>query len=570
MYILGITSFAHEASCALIRDGDILNIIEEERMNREKHTWKFPKLSIEKCLELENISINDVDHFTFFWDPKKEISGNISHFIRYFPQSMNAVFAKSGSGEISALDRISKMKEIGNTLKDNFQLEEIPEVKFIDHHLAHVGSSFFVSPFDEAAIMILDGRGESISTSLYKGKQNSVTKISEVKVPHSLGHLYAAITDFLGFKPFFDEWKVMGMSAYGKENYVDKFHDLIKLLPDGKFELNLEYFNFHTHGTSKWVSKKFEKIFGERRLPNSDYEQRHFDIALALQRIVEEAGIHLAKFLYEKTKLPNLCLAGGVALNVLMNQKIVENTDFENLFIQPIAHDAGASFGSALYFYNYELNNPRKFSFNHTYWGPSFDDDEIKNVLKKNEVEFYKSENVEYETAKFIADEKIVGWFQGRMEAGPRALGNRSITVSPLKSEMKDRLNLRVKKREYFRPFAPSILEECVSEFFEMPKNSLSPYMIMSGMVKEDKREIIPAVTHADNTARVHTVNKKINQKYWNLINEFGKITGIPVLLNTSFNENEPIVCTPEHAVNCFIKTDFDILSIGNFIVTKN
>ena len=253
-----------------------------------------------------------------------------------------------------------------------------------------------------------------------------------------------------------------------------------------------------------------------------------------------------------------------------MNKKIVENTDFENVFIQPIANDAGTSFGSALYFYNCELNNSRKFRFDHAYWGPSFDDDEIKKVLEDNDVKFYRSNNIEYDTAKFIADEKIVGWFQGRMEAGPRALGNRSITVSPLKSDMKDKLNLRVKKREYFRPFAPSILEERVSEFFEMPKNSLSPYMVMSGIVKKDKREIIPAVTHADNTARVHTVNKKVNPKYWNLINEFGKITGVPVLLNTSFNENEPIVCTPEHAVKSFLKTDFDILSIGNFIVTKN
>ena len=570
MYILGITSFTHDASCALIKDGEILNIIEEERLNREKHTWKFPKLSIEKCLELENISINDIDHFTFFWQPKKEIPGNIKQCLKYFPQSINVIFAKSGSGDISALERISKMKNIGKALKYNFQLKETPKIEFIDHHLSHVASSFFVSPFDESAIMILDGRGESISTSLYNGKQNSITKISQVKVPHSIGHLYAAITDFLGFRPFFDEWKVMGMSAYGKEDYLDEFHDLIRLLPNGKFELNLEYFNFHTHGTSKWVSKKFEEVFGDRRLVNSKYEQRHFDIALGLQRIVEETGIHLARFLYKKTKSSNLCLAGGVALNVLMNKKIVENTDFENVFIQPIANDVGTSFGSALYFYNCELNNSRKFRFDHAYWGPSFDDDEIKKVLEDNDVKFYRTNNIEYDTAKFIADEKIVGWFQGRMEAGPRALGNRSITVSPLKSDMKDKLNLRVKKREYFRPFAPSILEERVSEFFEMPKNSLSPYMVMSGIVKKDKREIIPAVTHADNTARVHTVNKKVNPKYWNLINEFGKITGVPVLLNTSFNENEPIVCTPEHAVKSFLKTDFDILSIGNFIVTKN
>jgi len=569
MYILGLSGYAHESSCSLIKDGEIKSIIEEERLNREKHTWKLPVLSIKKCLEMEKISISEIDHFTFFWKPKKEISGNLNHFIRYFPSTLNTLTASSGGGEMNSMQRINAMKNIGKALQKEFNLPHTPHIEFIEHHLAHVASSFFVSEFEKSAILILDGRGESISTSMYYGEKNSIEKISETKVPHSLGHFYAAITDFLGFKPFFDEWKVMGMSAYGTDSYVDKFTKLVELQPNGKFHLNLDYFNFHTHGSSKWVSDNFIKEFGDKRKPNSEYDQRHFDIAFGLQRIIEKIGIHLANFLYAKTNVSNLCLAGGVALNVLMNREIIRKTPFKNLFIQPIAHDAGTSFGSALYFYNYKLKNQRTFQFEHAYWGPEYSNDEIENILAETKLTYHKSDNIELETAEQIANEKIVGWFQGRMEAGPRALGNRSITVSPLKAEMKDRLNERVKRREYFRPFAPSVLEERVSDFFEMPNNLNSPYMILSGEVKEEKRKIIPAVTHADNTARVHTVSSKINPKYWNLINEFEKITGVPVLLNTSFNENEPIVCTPKEAVDCFLRTDFDILSIGDFLVQK-
>ena len=569
MYILGLSSYAHESSCSLIKDGEIKSIIEEERLNREKHTWKLPILSIKKCLEMEKISINDIDHFTFFWQPKKEISGNLNHFIRYFPSTLNTLIASSGGGEMNSIERINAMKKIGNALQEEFNLSNRPQIEFTEHHLAHVASSFFVSEFEKSAILILDGRGESISTSMYSGEKNKITKISETKVPHSLGHFYAAITDYLGFKPFFDEWKVMGMSAYGKDDYVEKFSNLIELSPNGQFRLNLKYFNFHTHGSSKWVSDYFIKEFGEKRSPDSEYDQRHFDIAFGLQRIIEKIGVHLANFLYDQTKTPNLCLAGGVALNVLMNREIILQTPFTNLFIQPIAHDAGTSFGSALYFYHHKLKKDRNFQFKHTYWGPEYSNVQIEKVLLDSNLTYHKSNNIAQETAQQIANEKIVGWFQGRMEAGPRALGNRSITVSPLKAEMKDRLNERVKRREYFRPFAPSILEERVSDFFEMPKNTNSPYMILSGKVKEEKRKIIPAVTHADNTARVHTVNSNDNLKYWNLINEFGKITGVPVLLNTSFNENEPIVCTPTEAVDCFLRTDFDILSIGDFLVEK-
>ncbi|MBF0385940.1 MAG: carbamoyl transferase, partial [Candidatus Omnitrophica bacterium] len=379
----------------------------------------------------------------------------------------------------------------------------------------------------------------------------------------------AAITDYLGFRPFFDEWKVMGMSAYGQDDYKEIFNDMVYLKEEGNYELNLKYFSFPTNGQNKWVSDYLLKKLGPRRRYKDKYEQRHFDIAYSLQRVVEKTAVHLARYLSDITRNPNLCLTGGVVLNCLMNRKILEETTFKNFFIQPIANDAGTSMGSALYYYHRFFPSKRDYIFDSVYLGMEFSDEKIEDVLKKRRMNYRKSDDIARETASFIAQGKIVGWFQGRMEAGPRALGNRSIVVDPRKAAMKDKLNSRVKKREFFRPFAPSILEERVFEYFNMPKDQMSPYMILIGDVREDKRNIIPAVTHADGTARVHTVSRKSNLKYWNLIAEFEKITGVPVLLNTSFNENEPIVCTPEDAINCFLRTEFDVLSIGNFVLEK-
>jgi carbamoyltransferase len=401
------------------------------------------------------------------------------------------------------------------------------------------------------------------------GNGNGIRKLETVNVPHSLGHLYAAVTDHLGFEPFFDEWKVMGLSAYGTDKLEKEFRNVVDLLPAGNFRLNLDFFEFHTKGRRAWTSPHFTDTFGPKRHFDGTYTQHHYDLAYALQKTVEDAGTHIAKRLYDLTHSDNLCLTGGVALNVLMNRAIIEQTEFKNIFIQPIANDAGTSLGSALYHYHVKLNGSRKFIFDNVYWGPEYSNQEIEAALKEAGVRYKKVDNIAQQTAQHIADSRIVGWFQGRMESGPRALGNRSITVNPTDQNMKDILNARVKKREFFRPFAPSILEEKVSEFFEMPKNLLSPYMVLVGNVKEEKRRLIPAVTHADNTARVHTVSRETNPRYWQLINEFYKLTGVPVLLNTSFNENEPIVCTPRHAIDCFLRTDFDVLAIGDFIIEK-
>jgi carbamoyltransferase len=461
------------------------------------------------------------------------------------------------------------MMNIGGKIKDQFKLKRKPKIEFVEHHLAHASSAFFVSPFDEAAILTWDGRGESTSTMLSYGIKNEIKKIKEVKVPHSLGHLYSAITDYLGFKSFYDEWKVMGLSAYGKETYVDDFQDLIVYSEAGEYRLNLRYFKFHTHGTSLWMSDYFLEKFGSKREYSDDYTQHTYDIALALQRLIENTGVRIANDLYNITKSKNLCVAGGVALNVLMNKAIVKETPFDNYFFQPISNDAGPSFGSSLYYYHQILNHNRNFIFNSVYLGTEYSNVAIEKVLIAYNLNYKKINNIAKVTAEHIAAGKIVGWFQGKMEAGPRALGNRSIVVDPRSKDMKDRLNKRVKRREFFRPFAPSVLEERVSKYFVMPKNQLSPYMMLVGDVVEDMCDVIPAITHADGTARVHTVNKKVNPKYWELISEFEKITGVAVIINTSFNENEPIVHTPKQAVECFLRTEFDVLSIGDYIVEK-
>ncbi|OGX27601.1 MAG: hypothetical protein A3D10_08390 [Omnitrophica WOR_2 bacterium RIFCSPHIGHO2_02_FULL_48_11] len=570
MYILGLSGYAHEASCALLKDGRLLSLLEEERFNREKHTWKYPQKAIAQCLAQAGITINDVACITFFWVPNREIVGNITHFLKYFPQSLNLLKAPSGGEELGFFKRVSLMRHVGEAIQQQFGLAKTPKVHFIEHHLCHAASAFFVSPFEEAAILTIDGRGESTCTMLAQGHGKKIEKILEIQVPHSLGHLYAAITDYLGFKPFFDEWKVMGMSAYGKNVYGEIFADMIHFLPNGEYRLNLKYFQFHTHGRGRWVSDFFLKRLGPQRSKDAPYDQRHFDIALGLQKIIEKAGVHLAEHLYQRTKLPNLCMTGGGVLNCLMNKRIIEETPFKNIFIQPIANDAGTSLGSALYHYHHNLNKERTFQFQSVYWGTEYPNQAIEKVLQEKKVPYKRCESIARTTAEYIAQNKIVGWFQGRMEAGPRALGNRSIVVNPMDPTMKDRLNARVKRREYFRPFAPSVLEERAHEYFKLPKGQLSPYMILVGDVHENQKSVIPAVTHADGTARVHTVNKQINPKYWELINEFGKITGVPVLLNTSFNENEPIVCTPEDAVNCFLRTEFDALAIGDFWVTKS
>ncbi len=570
MKILGLSSFAHESSACVISDDRIESLIEEERLNRQRHTWQYPSKSIQACLDRANLNIHNIDHFAFFWNPSKEITGNVGHVLKYFPASLNLLKSQSGGSDLKTLERLRLMKKVGNNLRKQFALPVALKVYFIDHHMAHAASCFYPSEFEDAAILTIDGRGESISTLLAVGNKNTITKIASTPVPHSLGHLYAAITAYLGFTPFFDEWKVMGASAYGKEGYVEEFRKLIHWKNNGTFRLNLKYFKFHTHGQACWLSDEFFKIFGPLRKPQDSFDQRHFDIALGLQKLIEESGVRLANYLYEKTRLPNLCMSGGVVLNCLMNSRIIRETKFEHFFFQPIANDAGTSLGSALYLKHQILKQPRTIKFDSIYLGPAFDDDVIKQALKNNGLQFEKLSDVTKMAAQFIADGKIVGWFQGRMEAGPRALGNRSILADPRHLQIKDKVNRLVKHRESFRPFAPSVLEERVHEFFDMPKKQLSPHMMLIGKVKPEKKIQIPAVIHVDGTARVQTVSQSANPLFWKLIKEFEKLSGIPIVLNTSFNDQEPIVCSPEDAIQCFRKGNLDALIINHYVVKKH
>lgn len=571
IYILGICCYSHESTISLLKNGKVIFVLEEERVSREKHTWKFPVFALKNCFEKFNLSLDDISYITFFIKPFKEISGNLSHVIRYFPTSLNLFKAEYGGGAgLSALERIKLCLQIGKALQKSFESSKKPVVKFIEHHLAHASSCFHLSDFKSASILTIDGRGESTTTLLAKGHDLKIEKLREVPVPHSLGHLYAAITDYLGFHPFYDEWKIMGMSAYGNDDYIEAFDEIVILSKEKLFQLDLTYFHFHTHGNKNWVSSKFIERFGPKRLASEELNQHHYNIAKALQKTVEKAGVHLANELYRLNPgVKNLCMAGGVALNILMNRKIIDETPFESIFIQPMANDAGTAMGSSLYFWHSILNKPRLEPFESAYLGPDFSNDEIEKELKKRNLIYSKEESIAKKVAQLINDQKIVGWFQGKMEAGPRALGNRSILADARSTEMKDRLNLRVKNREFFRPFAPSVLAEQAHEYFDLPQNIDSPYMILSAMVKEHKRAIIPAVTHHDQTARPHTVSKDVNPKYWKLIHEFYQITGVPVVINTSFNENEPIVCHPSEAIECFLRTEMDCIAIGDFLVSK-
>lgn len=568
-YSLGISAYAHDASAALLRDGKILCMAEEERFNRIKHSGAFPEQAIRFCLQREGISISDVRDFSFFWQPGLEVRGNLRHFLTHLPRSLNLLLASSG-GEMKFFERIGKMRNVGREFERAFGLAPVPAVQFVEHHLCHAASAFLVSGFEEAAILTLDGRGESTSTMLSRGAGTKIEKILEIPVPHSLGHFYAAITHYLGFAPFNEEWKVMGMSAYGGDRYVNAFSDLVTLDEKGLYQLNLEFFQFHTHGQSAWLSKKFLGRFGPPRGRGKEYGQDDYDLAFALQRTIERVGVSLARRLRELTGSKNLCLAGGVALNCLMNREIVARSGFERFFFQPVANDAGAALGAALYtFFQPRENAPRE-ALASLYYGPDFSAAEIEAALVSAGVKFSKPQDIFSETAHRIAQGRIVGWFQGRMESGPRALGNRSIVVDPTRAEMKNRLNAQVKRREGFRPFAPSVLAEKCADYFELPREVDSPYMMLIGNVRGEMRSRIPAVTHADGTARVQTVSAATNPRYWRLIREFEKISGVPVLLNTSFNENEPIVCTPADAIRCFLRTKIEVLAIGDYLAEKD
>jgi len=576
LIVLGINAYHPDASIVLCKGGVLFWAGEEERYNRVKHSSGFPRLALQHCLQETKTSPSDIDVVAISRNPKANLLQKIFFILKYSPRP-----------EL-LLDRLKAFQK-SSCFKEDF-IEALgvsaPSLKtkfvHVEHHKAHAASSFFLSGFDRAAFLSLDGMGDFSSAMWGFGQGNQLHVLGRVYFPHSAGFLYTAGTQFLGFLNFGDEYKVMGLAAYGKPVYLDLFRRMVRLKEDGRFELDLSYF-VHHKGRAKirWeggapeqdilYSEKWFALFGNRRRPQEEMNEQHQNLAASLQAVLEEIYFHVLNHLYRKTKENNLCLAGGVAFNSVANGKIKVHTPFKNVYIQPAAGDAGTALGAAAFVYHSILNQPRTFVMNHVFFGSNAHDEEIEQAMRERNLSYqwFSEDDLIQRTVQALCRGQIVGWFQGRMEFGPRALGNRSLLADPRRQEMKDILNERIKRRENFRPFAPAVPEEDAHEYFEL-NGVPSPFMLEVFPVKINKRSIIPAVTHADGSARVQTVSEKENPRFWKLLKEFGKITGVPVLLNTSFNENDPIVCTPKEALDCYLKTQTGVLVIGNYFLTKN
>src|SRR6185503_16120884 len=593
MYILGLNAYHGDAAAAIIRDGYLIAAVEEERFNRQKHCAGFPTESIRYCLEAARIKIDHIEHIGISRDPSAHLHKKIlfaaTRMAKNFAGVSGAqvVGERSGPGLLRSIgDRMAnaaRVRDLGEELAKELGVSRgklRAEFHNIEHHRAHLASCFFVSPFDRAALLSIDGFGDFISTMWGTGDGNSIEVLGRVEYPHSAGIVYTATTQFLGFPHYGDEGKVMGLAPYGSPRYIEEFRDIIRTEEDGQFRLNLDYFRHHTEGVEmSWdegspvigriFSSEYANLFGPPREQGSPLTDRDRDIAASLQARLEEVAFHILNHLHEQTGLTDLGLAGGVAYNSVMNGKILLNTRFKRVYVQPAAGDSGTAVGVCYQIYNDVLNRPRGFVMDGPYTGPEFSDEEIRAELDRAGVQYEKYDDAQLmkRAATDIADGAVVGWFQGRMEFGPRALGNRSIVVDPRRADMKDILNDRIKKREPFRPFAPSILEEYVGDYFE--QTHPAPSMLMVYQIKAERRTEIPAVTHVDGSGRLQTVSRTVNECYYRLISDFNALTGVPVILNTSFNENEPIVCTPQEAIECFRKTKMDVLYLGNFAVRR-
>jgi carbamoyltransferase len=575
--ILGINAYHGDASACIVRDGQLVVAIAEERFNRQKHCAGFPGQAIQECLKQADMRPEDLDHVAISRNPSAHLHRKVLNVaLNFFPRM------------VTVKDRLANVGKVRNIDQELCQSLGVPrsavKAKFhnVEHHRAHLASAFFVSPFEEAACLSVDGFGDFVSTMTGHGVGNKIDVLDWVEYPHSLGTFYTATTQYLGFNQYGDEGKVMGLAPYGTPRYIDKFRQIVRLLPNGLFELNLDFFTHHSLGVEMtWDSgtpilgpiwsAAYADTFGQARKRGEPIDQRHQDIAASLQTMTEEALEHICNELHRKVPVDRLCLAGGVALNCTFNGMIRERTAFKDVFIQPAAGDDGTAVGAAYWVLNQVSGKPRSFVMRHPYTGSAFSDDQIASIVEQRSIRAHQHAGMEEtarETARLMADGNVVGWFQGAMEYGPRALGNRSIVVDPRRAEMKDVLNSRIKRREPFRPFAPSILLEEVGNYFE--QDYPSPFMLMAYRVREDKRSAIPAVTHVDGTGRLQTVDRDVNPVYWGLIKAFQEHTGVPVILNTSFNENEPIVRTPDEALNCFLKTRMDVLVMGNFIILKS
>lgn len=574
MYILGINAFHGGASATIIKDGQLIAAVEEERFNRQKYWAGFPVQSIRFCLEKAGITAYDLDHVGVSRNPSANLLKKVLYTFRRRP---------SLSFIRNRLSNAGKVGDLKSQLANGLGLEAASlKAQFhnVEHHQAHLASAFFVSPFQEAALLSVDGMGDFVSTMSGSGRDTKLEISHTVNFPHSLGNFYTIICQWLGFPKYGDEGKVMGLAPYGQPRYMDKLSNVLRWQANGNFELNLDYIaDFADGNLMTWdggtpqmptlYSTNLVKLLGQPRQPDEPLSEYHNDIAASLQKTLEEVEMGLVLRLQKETGQTNLCMAGGVALNSAFNGKILPNTPFQEIFIQPAAGDAGTSLGVCYYIYHQLLNMPRTFVMTDSYTGPDYGQAEIEMALRQAGIQgqSYDEDKLCTLAAESVANHKVVGWFQGKMEWGPRALGNRSIIADPRFAETKDILNARIKKREKFRPFAPAVLAEATGDYFD--QTYPDPFMLKVYQVLPEQRQAIPAVTHVDGTGRLQTVEEKVNPRYYNLIKQFGEKTGVPVILNTSFNENEPIVCTPQEAIDCFLRTKMDVLVIGNYLVTK-
>jgi len=596
MYILGISCYYHDAAAALLQDGMLVAAAEEERFTRKKHDYGFPSHAIDFCLRQAGITSRELDYVVFYEKPLLKFERILMTTLQTFPRSW-AVFRES---MITWFNEKLWIKGIILTKLD------IPDEKllFVEHHLSHAASAFFCSPYDEAAILTIDGVGEWTTATLGRATadwdglgKNQIELFGEVKFPHSLGLLYSAFTAFLGFKVNSGEYKVMGMAPYGQPTRVEDVYKTFEVSNDGSFRLNMDYFSFH-HSTSRTFNGKFTKLFGEPRVHESDFytptthpkkdhpqwdeetaqrNQHYADIAASIQNVTEETMLKMANYIYQQTGLKKLCMAGGVALNSVGNGRILRETPFEDIWIQPAAGDSGGALGAALYVYHVLLGQPRKFVMEHAYWGQAYSPQEVQSAIEATGRSYLCIEDPERRAEMMVNDVlagKVIALFQGRFEWGPRALGNRSILADPRQAKMKEIVNARIKFREPFRPFAPVILEERTAEFYAGLDNPARHYplryMLMVYPTKDGSGDRLQAVTHEGGTGRLQTVNSATNPLYYRAIELFGQETGVPVLLNTSFNlRSEPIVTTPMNALNTFSKSDIDTLYMDNYVVRK-
>jgi carbamoyltransferase len=572
--VLGLNAYHGDAAAALVIDGELVAAAEEERFNRIKHVAGFPSLAAAWCLAEAGLKAGDLDHVAIGRNPRANLAAKLRRTVRHRP----------GSRYIR--ERLANQSQVGNApdaLADALGAERgslRARFHYVEHHRAHVASAFFVSPFDDAAVMSVDGFGDFASTMLAVGRGSQLEVLDRVLFPHSLGIFYTAVTQWLGFPHYGDEGKVMGLAPYGEPVHLDQMRELVHL-HGPTFTLGLDYFTHHSRGVEMtWTqgspsigrifSQRMEELLGMARQPDEPVSKHHEDVARSLQAMLEEAYLHLADTLWQRTKIPRLCLAGGVALNAVANGRIIPETEFTDVYVQPAAGDSGTAVGAAFNVWHEVAETKRRFVMASADWGPQYSDEESAGAIAAAGLTSTRMDDAElfpYVAAR-IADGDVVGWFQGRMEFGPRALGQRSIVADPRRDDMKDILNARIKHREPFRPFAPSVLANRVGDWFD--QSYPSPFMVLVYTTRAEKREQIPAVNHVDDTGRVQSVEPDILPRYWRLISEFDKLTGVPILLNTSFNENEPMVMTPSQALETFQKTRMDMLVLGNHVLRRD